>query len=130
MAFSYFSSAVSLDEVKSYTRQPRIRAYPLVQTHLENLGELLLGKLDTGRDGLPDGREDLLDLVLGLNVVDLQTGQRRGCYLYASLTPDLVDEGRAGRVLGVIDAVRPELSTKTRVGPGEVGRVGGLLVLG
>jgi hypothetical protein len=80
LAFSYFSSAVSLDEVKSYTRQSGVSAYPLVQTHVENLGELLLGKLDTGRDSLPDGREDLLDLVLGLNVVDLQTDQRRGYY--------------------------------------------------
>jgi hypothetical protein len=41
-----------------------------------------------------------------------------------------VDERRARRVLGVIDTVRPELSTKAGVGPGEVGRVGSLLVLG
>lgn len=39
-------------------------------TDLENLGKLLFGKVDTVADGLADGREDLLDLVLGLDVVD------------------------------------------------------------
>lgn len=97
-------------------------------THLENLGQLLLGKLDTAANGLSDVGEDLLDLVVGLNVVDCELAKVQ--HRSEALTPDLVEEGRSGSKLGVVDTIRSELSTETRVGPGEVRGRGRLLVLG
>ena len=47
-----------------------------------------------------------------------------------SLTPDLVEKGRAGGELGVVNAVRSELGAETRIGPGEVRGRGRLFVLG
>lgn len=46
------------------------------------------------------------------------------------LTSDLVEERGPAGVLGLVDAVAPELGTETRVGPGEVWGGGGLLVFG
>ena len=66
------------------------------------------------RDGVSDSREDLLDLVLALDVSD----------------SDLVDQRGSALELGVVNPVRPELGSESRIGPGEVWGSGGLLVLG
>lgn len=62
---------------------------------------------------------------------------RTGCQLLAcsiqrkiKLTPDLVDKRWSRGVLGVIDAVRSELGSESRIRPGEVWGRGSLLVLG
>jgi len=96
---------------------------------LENLGELLLGVLDTAANGLSDLSEDLLNLVLGLDVSDCLSAQAL-IVVSQPLTPDLVEEGRAGGELSVVNTVRSELGAETRIGPGEVRGRGRLLVLG
>lgn len=98
-----------------------------VWTHLEDTRELLLGKLDTAADSVSDSGQDLLDLVLALNVSDYhQLYPIRRSHL---LTSNLVEERGSGRVLGVVDTVRSELSSESCIGPGEVRSRSGFLVL-
>lgn len=66
------------------------------------------------RDSVSDGSEHLLNLVGGLDVSD----------------SDLVDQRRSALELGVVNAVRSELSSESRIGPSEVRGGSGLLVLG